>query len=99
MPLSKSYCQMYFAKKGKVIITLLAIINLKTREFQYQSLVKKTCRKVFQSYPKKNKPDEISYYRHSSFFGKFLRYDNKWYLEITPTYRYTWNRVQFVMVW
>jgi len=65
--------------------------DLKPYRFYYQSLAKKTHRVVFQSYPKKDSPKEVSYYRHFAFSGAFVRYEDLWYLEITPTYRYTWN--------
>jgi len=57
----------------------------------YKSLLQKTHRIVFQGYPKKKNPSEIAYRRHSAFFERFLRLDNKWYIEITPTYHFTWN--------
>jgi hypothetical protein len=71
----------YFAPTAKLI----------PRKFNYRSLARNTQRVVFQSYPKPGKADEISYYRHSAFYGKFIRHDEQWFLEITPTYRYTWN--------
>jgi hypothetical protein len=57
----------------------------------YQSLVNETSRTVFRGYPKKGKPKEIAYYRHSAFWGSFRRFDDAWYLEITPTYYFTWD--------
>jgi hypothetical protein len=57
----------------------------------YQSLVNETVRTVFRGYPKRRKPDEMSYYRHSAFRGRFKRFSDDWYLEITPTYYYTWD--------
>jgi len=43
---------------------------------------------VFQAYPNFVK---TYYYRHTAFIHKFKLYSNNWYLEITPTYRYTYN--------
>lgn len=57
----------------------------------YQSLVNETSRTVFRGYPKKGKPKEIAYYRHSAFKGWFQRFGGDWYLEITPTYYFTWD--------
>jgi hypothetical protein len=57
----------------------------------YQSLVNETSRTVFRGYPKKGKPNEIAYYRHSAFQGRFRRFGDDWYLEITPTYYFTWD--------
>jgi 2-polyprenyl-3-methyl-5-hydroxy-6-metoxy-1,4-benzoquinol methylase len=36
-------------------------------------------------------PARAAYYRHMAFNGQFLRYDQKWYLEITPTYLFTFD--------
>lgn len=46
---------------------------------------------VFKAYMKKKMPTEVAYYRHSAFYGQFRLHDDKWYLEITPHYRFTWN--------
>jgi hypothetical protein len=60
-------------------------------EWSYQSLKSKAGRKVFRGYKSKKDPNKVSYYRHSAFFGKFYRFGDAWYLEITPHYRFTWN--------
>jgi hypothetical protein len=31
----------------------------------------------------------MSYYRHSAFEGRFVRYGTSWYLQITPSYHFT----------
>ncbi len=64
--------------------------NLKPRRLRYRSLAKNAERLVFQGYPKRGKPEEISYYRHSAFSGKFVRHDREWYLEITPRQQNLW---------
>jgi hypothetical protein len=69
----------------------VATKNLFPKELSYKSLVQNTSRVVFQGYKKKKDPAQISYYRHSAFFGQFHFFDNKWYLEITPTYHFTWD--------
>ena len=63
--------------------------KLADRKYHYMSIAKKTHRTVFCGYSKKKDSDEPAYYRHSAFFGKFLKYTDKWYLEITPTYLFT----------
>lgn len=63
--------------------------KLAPREFVYKSLVQNARRVVFQGYKKKKDPTQISHYRHSAFFGQFYCFDNKWYLEISPTYHFT----------
>lgn len=55
----------------------------------YRGREKATSRVVFEGYPDKRDSGKIAYYRHSAFTGKFLRFDGMWYLEITPTYRFT----------
>jgi hypothetical protein len=57
----------------------------------YKSIVNETTRTVFRGYPKKTNPNETAYYRHSAFEGRFKRFDDAWYLEITPTYHFTWD--------
>jgi hypothetical protein len=46
-------------------------------------------RTVFQAHESKTTPGRIAYYRHTAFEGQFRRFDGSWYLEITPTYRFT----------
>jgi hypothetical protein len=70
-----------------------ATSTLTPRTLAYQSLKNETTRVVFKGYPSKTDPARIAYYRHSAFKGFFQRYDNEWYLEITPTYYYTRNGV------
>lgn len=48
-------------------------------------------RTVFKGYLSKSDPAKIAYYRHSAFNGQFKLYDGCWYLEITPTYHFTWD--------
>ena len=64
--------------------------NLRDKELSYPSLQKNTSRFVFKGYIKKTE-QKIGYYRHSAFFGKFLRFGDMWYLEISPHYRFTTN--------
>lgn len=64
--------------------------DLKPRVYSYHSGKQKTERRVFTPYGKL--PDgKPYYYRHSAFTGHFRRYDDVWYLEITPTYHFTSN--------
>lgn len=63
--------------------------DLTERKITYQSLEQKTSRTVFGSYMSKKDPSQVKYYRHSAFEGYFRRFEEGWYLEINPTYRYT----------
>ena len=67
----------------------VATRNLRSKELKYKSLVQQTKRAVFQVYRRAKDPTQVSHYRHSAFFGQFFRYNNIWYLEITPSYHFT----------
>jgi hypothetical protein len=62
--------------------------DLRPRTVTYQSVTNKTTRTVFRGYPK---PISPKYYRHSAFAGRFQMYEENWFLEITPTYYFTWD--------
>jgi hypothetical protein len=55
----------------------------------YMSRRKEASRDVFKRYQSKLDPNKTSYYRHSAFIGHFLQLDGNWFLQITPTYRFT----------
>lgn len=63
--------------------------NLFPRRVAYMSNLQKTHRTVFLGYPEKRDSSKMAFYRHSAFEGYFVRHEGIWYLEITPTYRYT----------
>jgi nucleoside phosphorylase len=63
---------------------------LAPRTVTMKSLIQTRSRDVFKPYFSK-KTGKLSYYRHSAFRSEFVRFDNQWYLEITPTHHYTWN--------
>lgn len=65
--------------------------NLQTRRVWYRSIKHRVSREVFKQYAKKSDPSQRGFCRHSAFKGSFVRYENKWYLEITPTYHFTSN--------
>jgi len=44
---------------------------------------------VFKPFPSKTTPDRIAYYRHRAAELNFVRFEDQWYVEITPTYRFT----------
>jgi hypothetical protein len=58
-------------------------------EYAYASREHKTHRSVFKGYPKKSDHTQMSYYRHSAFEGRFVRYGETWFLQINPTYHFT----------
>ena len=63
--------------------------DLRAREYPYLALQHRTSRAVFKGYPKRRDPTKMSFYRHSAFHGRFVRYEDSWYLQITPTYHFT----------
>jgi Domain of unknown function (DUF4365) len=63
--------------------------DLSERGYAYQSRENRTSRSVFKGYPNKHDHTRMSYYRHSAFGGRFVRYGSSWYLQIAPTYHFT----------
>jgi hypothetical protein len=63
--------------------------DLADRVYAYQSRENRADRWVFKGYPKKSDPSKMSYYRHSAFEGRFIRYGSEWYLQVTPNYHFT----------
>jgi hypothetical protein len=59
------------------------------RAYPYDGFEKHTSRSVVRRYPKKRSPTETAYFRHSAFIGRFQRFRDDWYLEVTPTYHFT----------
>lgn len=59
---------------------------------QYQSLERKSLKTVVQNYENTNAEGErFVWMRHLAFRPRFKRFDGRWYLEITPTYVFTWD--------
>ncbi|HOC54732.1 MAG TPA: DUF4365 domain-containing protein [Verrucomicrobiota bacterium] len=52
-------------------------------------LQKQSTRRVVERYYTKSEPVRLMYYKHHAFTGRFRRFENRWFLEITPTYHYT----------
>ena len=44
---------------------------------------------VFKAYESKTTPDRIAYFRHRAMKLHFLRFEQQWYTEITPSYHFT----------
>lgn len=66
-----------------------ATADLSDREYAYQSRENRTSRFVFKGYPKKSDHTKMSYYRHSAFEGRFIRYGSEWFLQVAPDYHFT----------
>ncbi len=68
--------------------------DLKPIKRSYHGIQKKCSRFVFQGYPRVlEEGRNPSYYRHSAFEPKFHRFGDTFYLEINPTYFFTWDGV------
>jgi Domain of unknown function (DUF4365) len=63
--------------------------DLSDRSRRYRSRRKNASREVFRRYQSKLDPERTSYFRHVAFFRHFLEMDGNWFLQITPTYRFT----------
>ena len=59
------------------------------REHRYRSRKKSTRRRVVTKYFKKTDETKIAYYRHEAFQHRFLRFGDRWYLMVEPTYVFT----------
>lgn len=62
---------------------------LRSRNVNVKSLVKVGEVGAFK--PVLNKAGKFQYYRHHAFRPEFVRFGDRWFLEITPTYHYTWD--------
>jgi hypothetical protein len=68
-----------------------ATADLSPRIVRYRSMANTVTRTVFEAYGSKTQAGKTAYYRHSAFEGKFRQYDGAWFLEITPTYHFTYD--------
>lgn len=61
-----------------------------TKRLSYPSLQRKSPLSVVSKFEKVTSDGRIfEWLRHLAFRGQFRRFDGQWYLEITPTYRFT----------
>jgi hypothetical protein len=64
--------------------------NLSPRTVPYRSLKRQSHRTVVDAYEYKEPEREgIAYHRHYALRVQWLRLDNRWYLALSPTYRFT----------
>ena len=60
--------------------------------YAYRSLQNTTTRRVVGRYGKsKADPTKPAYWRHSGLMHRFVRLGGRWFVEVTPTYHFTWN--------
>lgn len=58
------------------------------KSVSYPAMAQTTSRCVFRHYPSDR---GAGFYRHSAFEGQFRHFEGTWYLEIVPTYHFTWD--------
>jgi len=63
--------------------------DLSTRRMAYQSAKQQSTISVVTRYSSKSGDRMFEWLRHLAFRGRFRRLEDQWYLEITPTYRFT----------
>ncbi|HEX5402366.1 MAG TPA: hypothetical protein VFX16_08705, partial [Pseudonocardiaceae bacterium] len=71
---------------GRKIVYFRATPDLKPRHIRGASGRQ---RLVFHPKLKKNKPDQVGYYKHAALEWQFLPLDGQWYCALTPTFHYT----------
>ena len=64
------------------------------RYWEYRSRQDKTGRWVFKKFEADGKDKRFLYYRHSAFEAHFRYYDQRWFVEVIPSYVFTWNGFQ-----
>jgi hypothetical protein len=62
------------------------------RYWEYQSRRDRTGRWVFKRFETDGK--RFLYFRHSAFEAHFRYYDQRWFVEVMPSYVFTWNGFQ-----
>ncbi len=80
-------------RKSSECYYVRATKDLGKRSFKYFSRKKTAPREIFGPHESKTTPGRTAYYRHSAFEGKFLTFNENWFLEINPTYVFTSNGV------
>ena len=61
----------------------------KSKKVEYRSLQRRSEIAVVTKYTKTTKEHQFEWYRHMAFRGQFRRFEGDWFLEITPSYRFT----------
>lgn len=64
--------------------------RLSTKTITFKSTARQSYRTVFEAYRDKE-TGKVRFCRHLAFEGHFRRLGTDWYLELTPTYRFTWD--------
>lgn len=63
--------------------------NRKSKKVAYRSLKRRSEISVVTKYTQTTKERQFEWYRHMAFRGQFRRFEDDWFLEITPSYRFT----------
>lgn len=66
--------------------------NREKMNYAYNSLKSFVPRAVVKRYGKRREdPSQPAYWRHSAFLHRFVRLGGSWFVEVTPTYHFTWD--------
>jgi hypothetical protein len=63
--------------------------GLQPKQVRYSSRTRKSRKTSFKKFEAIVDGKSYFYCRHLAFFGRFLRFDQQWYLHIVPTYHFT----------
>ncbi len=66
-----------------------ATLDLKARKIPYMSGKRASAITVFKDYNTEHEGRTYTYYRHHAFRGRFRKVDERWHLELTPSYVFT----------
>jgi hypothetical protein len=72
----------------KNLFYFAATDKLRTKTISFKSMARQSSRTVFEAYRDKE-TKQLRFCRHLAFEGYFRRLGSVWYLEVTPTYRFT----------
>ncbi|MEO8033637.1 MAG: hypothetical protein ABI837_04345, partial [Acidobacteriota bacterium] len=86
--LSPAYIRFSDARK---LFYFSATPRLTVRKIAYTSVKQRAEKEVFGKRFSKLNAEKIAYYRHSAFSGHFVYHEGSWFLEIEPTYRFTFD--------
>jgi nucleoside phosphorylase len=77
--------------REREVFAFAATGDLQQKAVRYQSGLRTPRRTVFQEYRTVSGGKEYVHYRHTAFRARFQRFAGAWYLEVTPTYLFTWD--------
>jgi hypothetical protein len=80
--------------KGRGIFYFLPGKRNVNRAVSYRSMQQRSSREVVKVYRRSKSPESVSFVRHFAFEPQFIRIENEWFLQINPTYKFTFDGVR-----